>query len=245
MAEKISCILIEDEPLALKLLERYAEESGMLEILESTGNPLKAVSLIQNLKPELLISDIQMPGINGLEIFETLETKPLLIFTTAFPEYAVKGFELDAVDYLLKPFDFQRFIKAIKKAEVLLESSAQKPNPEKIPESIFVRSEYSAVRIPLNEIEYIEGMDSYVKIFAGSRPVLSLMTMKAVLEMLPADRFFRVHRSFIVPIDKILSIRNKTIFLKEKEIPIGSTYEAVLTTITGQLFAKKTKGKQS
>jgi len=245
MAEKISCILIEDEPLALKLLEKYAKESGLIEVLASTGNPLEAASLIENLKPELLISDIQMPGINGLEIFESLETKPLLIFTTAFPEYAVKGFELDAVDYLLKPFDFQRFIKAVKKAAVLLESAAQKTSPEKFPESIFVRSEYSAVRILLNEIEYIEGMDSYVKIFAGSKPVLSLMTMKAVLETLPADRFFRVHRSFIVPIDKILSIRNKTIFLKDKEIPIGSTYEAVSTMITGQLFAKKTQGKQS
>ena len=113
MAEKISCILIEDEPLALKLLEKYAKESGLIDVLASTGNPLEAASLIENLKPELLISDIQMPGINGLEIFESLESKPLLIFTTAFPEYAVKGFELDAVDYLLKPFDFQRFIKAV------------------------------------------------------------------------------------------------------------------------------------
>jgi DNA-binding LytR/AlgR family response regulator len=223
-------VIIDDEPLPVELLSAYAARIPELNVLARFNDSVLAADFIRNNVVDLLFLDIQMPHLNGIELLKSLPVKPMVIFTTAFPEFAVDGFELNAVDYLLKPFDFERFRKAVEKAS---EFNAYNLQPKGMPKEafIFVKSEYKAVKINLSDILYIEGMDSYVKIYAGGKPVLSLMSMKAMLEMLPAEDFLRVHRSFIIPISKVNSIRNKVIKVGDKEIPIGGTYEEKVESI--------------
>lgn len=229
----IRCILIDDEPLPLELLSAFASRIPNLQVVGSFTDPLLAKEYLKTQPVDLLFLDIEMPHLNGIQLLNSLTVKPMTIFTTAYPEFAVDGFELNAVDYLLKPFDFSRFQKAVDKA---LEYQHYTQNPKQSgPEPyIFVKSEYKAVKINLKDIIYIEGMDSYVKIYAGGKPVLSLMSMKAMLDMLPAEDFIRVHRSFIIPIAKVTSIRNKVFKIGDKEIPIGGTYEEVVEKLLGK-----------
>lgn len=226
----LRCVIIDDEPLPIELLSAYAARIPELTVLAKFNDPVMAVDFIRNHVVDLIFLDIQMPHLNGIDLVKSLPVKPMVIFTTAFPEFAVDGFEMNAVDYLLKPFDFERFRKAVEKAS---EFNAYTQQPKGMPKEafIFVKSEYKAVKINLSDILYIEGMDSYVKIYAGGKPVLSLMSMKAMLEMLPTDDFLRVHRSFIIPISKVNSIRNKVIKVGDKEIPIGGTYEETVESI--------------
>lgn len=226
----LRCVIIDDEPLPIELLSAYAARIPELTVLARFNDPVMAVEFIRNHVVDLIFLDIQMPHLNGIDLLKSLPVKPMAIFTTAFPEFAVDGFELNAVDYLLKPFDFERFRKAVEKAT---EFNAYNQQPKGMPKEafIFVKSEYKAVKINLSDILYIEGMDSYVKIYAGGKPVLSLMSMKAMMEMLPAEDFLRVHRSFIIPISKVNSIRNKVIKVGDKEIPIGGTYEDAVESI--------------
>lgn len=220
----LRCLLIDDEPLPLELLSAYTARLAELQVVGKFNDSLLAREYLNHNRVDLIFLDIEMPHINGIQLLGSVEHKPMTIFTTAYPEFAVDGFELNAVDFLLKPFDFARFEKAVKKA-VEYHQFLQSPAPSGPEPYIFVKSEYKAVKINLNDIQYIEGMDSYVKIYAGGRPVLSLLSMKAMLEMLPAQDFIRVHRSFIIPIAKVTSIRNKVFKIGEKEIPIGGTYE--------------------
>lgn len=226
----LRCVIIDDEPLPIELLSAYAARIPELTVLAKFNDPVTAADFIRNHVVDLIFLDIQMPHLNGIDLLKSLPVKPMAIFTTAFPEFAVDGFELNAVDYLLKPFDFERFRKAVEKAT---EFNAYNQQPKGMLKEafIFVKSEYKAVKINLSDILYIEGMDSYVKIYAGGKPVLSLMSMKAMLEMLPTEGFLRVHRSFIIPISKVNSIRNKVIKVGDKEIPIGGTYEDVVESI--------------
>ncbi len=226
----LRCVIIDDEPLPVELLSAYAARIPELTVLAKFNDPVMAVDFIRNHVVDLIFLDIQMPHLNGIDLVKSLPVKPMVIFTTAFPEFAVDGFEMNAVDYLLKPFDFERFRKAVEKA---IEFNAYNQQPKGMTKEafIFVKSEYKAVKINLSDILYIEGMDSYVKIYAGGKPVLSLMSMKAMLEMLPTDDFLRVHRSFIIPISKVNSIRNKVIKIGDKEIPIGGTYEETVEAV--------------
>lgn len=223
----LKTILLDDEPLPLKLLAVYASKLPQLQIVGEFNNPIEAVQFLESHDVDLMFLDIEMPHLNGLDLLKNLKQKPMTIFTTAYPEFAVSGFELNAIDYLLKPCDFERFKTAVQKAE---EYHNFLTNQQKTPKEafIFVKSEYKAVKINLADIIYIEGMDSYVKIYAGGRPVLSLMSMKSMTELLPADQFVRVHRSFIIPISKIKQIASKHILVGEKEIPVGGTYEGII-----------------
>ena len=223
----IRCIFVDDEPLPLELLSAYASRIPALQVVGTFNDPIQAKEYLQSHPVDLLFLDIEMPHLNGIQLLNSLSVKPMTIFTTAYPEFAIDGFELNAVDYLLKPFDFSRFQKAAVKA-IEYHHYTQNPKPAGPEPFIFVKSEYKAVKINLEDIIYIEGMDSYVKIFTGGKPILSLMSMKATLEMLPPEDFIRVHRSFIIPIAKVTSIRNKVFKIGEKEIPIGGTYEEVV-----------------
>jgi DNA-binding LytR/AlgR family response regulator len=226
----LRCVIIDDEPLPIELLSAYASRVEDLKVLATFNDPLQAQDFIQKNVVDLIFLDIEMPHLNGIDLLKSLPVKPMTIFTTAYPEFAVDGFELDAIDYLLKPFDFERFRKAVEKA-VEFRNFSSRPKGQEPDAFIFVKSEYKAVKINLKDILYIEGMDSYVKIFAGGKPVLSLMSMKSILEMLPDGEFLRVHRSFIVPVSKVQSIRNKQIKIGDKLIPIGGTYEEVVENL--------------
>ncbi|MBK6995093.1 MAG: response regulator transcription factor [Lewinellaceae bacterium] len=230
----MTCLALDDEPLALQLLETYSSRLPQLSPQGFFKNPDEAKSRLEIGDIDLVFLDIQMPDINGLHFLKQLEISPMVIFTTAFAEFAVEGFNLDAVDYLLKPFDFYRFEKAVNKAfdyrQFLntrdLENSNMPDLPQ--PKSIFVRVGYSMTQIRFEDIRYIEGFDDYIKIHTDGKPVLTLLSLKNILEILPPEQFIRVHRSFIVALDKIESIRAQKITILGREIPVGHTFRTPL-----------------
>ena len=224
---KIKCIAIDDEPLALELIKNYVARFPILTLVTCFTDAIEGQEYLQKNSIDLLFIDINMPDLNGLVLVEKLENKPMLIFTTAHAKYALEGFNLDALDYLLKPIDIERFSKTIEKATEYFHYKKLSANPktEKI-ESLFVRSEYRMIKILLSEIEYIESLEDYIKIHTHeARPIMTLMSMKAVLEKLPAIDFSRIHRSYIVSNKKVKSILNKKVKLSSgKELPVSDSY---------------------
>jgi len=230
----IRAIAIDDEPLALEVIRKYAGETPLLDLMATYTDAFEALNYLKTHQPDLLLLDIHMPDINGIQLFQGLKEKPWVIFTTAHPQYAVKGFDLDAVDYLVKPIKFDRFLRAVTKVDKLLNPMI--PSDEE--EFIFVKSGYQTIRIILSQIIYIEGLDDYIKIHLSNPKtplVLSLMSMKGILEKLPPARFMRVHRSFIVPLGKGTSIRGKYIYLDSVKVPVGDSFTTpVQAWISGQ-----------
>ena len=225
---KIKCILVDDEPLALNLLESYAIQIPNLEVAGKFTHPVKALEFLQTNPVDLLLIDVQMPDLNGLELVTQLSVKPLIIFTTAYSQYAVEGFKVDAVDYLLKPIDLPDFQRAINKATELLElRSTKNTNIETNKEFLFIKSEYKIIRINFGEIIYIQGMSEYVKIhLTGRKPVMSLLSLKALESQLPQSMFMRVHKSYIVNLQKINMIeRNEIVYDDGTIIPISQQYK--------------------
>lgn len=221
----MKCIAIDDEPLALELLRTYISEIPELNLLHTFDDALEGAAYLKLHETDLLFIDINMPDISGLDLVAAIENKPLVIFTTAHKKYAHIGFELEAIDYLLKPISPERFQKAVTRAQEQFQLRNRITEPEWEP--FMVRSEYKMIRIDPAQIEYIESMEDYIKIFLidTNRPVLTLMSLKTILEKLPESGFSRVHRSFIVGEKQIHSIVNKKISLKSgKEIPVSDTY---------------------
>lgn len=220
----IRCIAIDDEPPALVLLREYISKTPSLQLLQTFGDAINGSEFLRQNPIDLLFVDINMPDISGLDLVRTLEKKPMIIFTTAHKKFAVEGFDLDAVDYLLKPISFERFSKAVNKAAEY-HAYRNKSKAEET-DALFVYSEYRMVKIPLNEIEYIESLEDYIRInLTSGKPVMTLMTMKKVLEKLPQDKFRRIHRSYIIAKNKVKSILNRKARLSSGiELPISDSY---------------------
>ncbi len=219
----ITCIAIDDEPLALQLLSDYALRTEGLNLLKTFTNPLDALKYLKNYAVDLLLLDIQMPDISGINFYKAVEQYSMVIFTTAYGEYAVEGFNVQAVDYLLKPIEYDRFLIAINKAidfKNYLHLDAK--SNEKC---IHVRSEYSLIKIVVKEIEYIESFDDFIKIhLSEKKPVITLLSLKAIQEMLPYEQFMRIHRSYIIPLNQVRSVRHNRIMLQNIELPMGIRY---------------------
>lgn len=230
---KLRCAVIDDEPLAVELMESYVRKTPFLELVSSFGSGVAAFEALRDQPVDLLFCDIQMPELNGMELSRMLPEQTRVIFTTAFSNYAVEGFRVRALDYLLKPIRYADFLTASGKALEWFELKRQAaaPSPavslgEDSPRSIFVKTEYRLQQIELNRILYIEGLKDYVKIHIEEEPhpVVSLMSLKSLEELLPADRFVRVHRSYIVQPAKIRTIeRNRILFGKDR-IPISDNF---------------------
>ncbi|MCW3086910.1 MAG: DNA-binding response regulator, LytR/AlgR family [Sediminibacterium sp.] len=220
----IHCIAIDDEPLALQLINEYCGKISFLKLEKTFTNTDEARAYLQDNKVDLLFLDIQMPDINGMQFYKSLTQKPPVIFTTAYKDFAAEGFTVDAVDYLLKPFEYDRFLKACYKANEYLEFLSTQ---ELQLNSIFVKVNYEIMKINLKEIELVEALDDYIKIYIKPNPVLTLMTLKSIQEKLPARDFVRVHRSFIVPLSRIEKFSKTKLWTAGKEIPIGSSYSQV------------------
>lgn len=219
----IKAIAVDDEPPALKVIENFCAKVDSIELVKTFNKPTEALAHLKKFPVDLIFLDIQMPSMTGLEFHKAIEQNTMVIFTTAYSEYAVEGFNLQAIDYLLKPYTLERFQQAVDKAKEFYNYQHQKENTQNY---LFIRADYSLVKVNIADILYIEGLDDYLKIhLPGKKPVVARMTMKAIIEKLPANEFIRVHRSFIVPLSKIESIRNKTIQLSGQEIPIGTSYE--------------------
>ncbi|SEO05728.1 LytTR family DNA-binding domain-containing protein [Mucilaginibacter sp. OK283] len=220
----LKCIAIDDEPLALKLIAGYVARFPFLQLLNTFEDAITGAEFLKNTPIDLLFIDINMPDITGIDLVRALKVKPMVIFTTAYKNFAFEGFELEAIDYILKPIDFKRFEKAVEKA-VDYHQYKTRPAAEQADESLYVYSEYRMVKVDLNTIEYIESMEDYIKIHVtNAKTVLTLMPLKKVLEKLPADKFQRIHRSYIVPVNKIRSIQNRKVKLTDIELPVSESY---------------------
>lgn len=223
---KLSCAIIDDEPLAVELMESYVRKTPFLELQGSFGSGVAAFGMLRDRPVDLLFCDIQMPGLNGVEFSRMLPADTRVIFTTAFSRYAVEGFRVNAVDYLLKPISYADFLAAAQKALEWFELKRHAGAPDDDLRSIFVKTEYRLRQIELERILYIEGLKDYVKIHVEDEPhpVLSLMSLKSLEEQLPADRFIRVHRSYIVQPAKIRTIERNSIVFGRERIPISENY---------------------
>jgi DNA-binding LytR/AlgR family response regulator len=218
----ITCIAVDDEPLALDILKKYIDKIYFLELKGVFTDPFEAKKMLDETAVDLVFLDIQMPDINGIEFSKIINKKnTAVVFTTAFSEYAVEGFNVDAIDYLLKPIEYDRFLKAVYKAKEYIDYLS---NQELQEGYIFVKSDYQMVKINIKDILYIEGLDDYIKIYLPQKSVLTLMTLKTIAQKLPTKEFFRVHRSYIVPITRIENISKSKIKIADKEIPIGVSY---------------------
>lgn len=219
----LSCIAIDDEPMALEVIKSHSNKLSYINLIHTFTQVSKAKRYLKKFPVDLLFLDIQMPDANGIDFYKSLQQETMVVFTTAFSEYAVEGFNVNAVDYLLKPIDFERFVTACEKSQDYFNylNSSKKSNQQ----SLYVRSEYSLVKIPFQEILFIETMDDYIKIHRINKPtVLTLSNMYKIFEKLPQGEFVRVHRSFIIPWSKITSVRGKTVLLDNIEIPLGTNY---------------------
>ena len=234
MSVTLECIAVDDEPLALGLVCAFIEKTPFLNLAGRYSSAVEALQVINNKHIDVIFLDIQMPDLTGIELARVLEKAgnkaPRIIFTTAFNQYALDGFRVDAIDYLLKPFNYEEFLRAASKAQAYVElvqkaSSAGSSEPKD--EYLFLKVEYQLVRIAYDDILYTEGLKDYVKVHlkSGPKPILSLTSLKALEEKLPASKFMRVHRSFIVNLDKISAVTRNTIQIGATSIPVSDQYK--------------------
>jgi two-component system, LytTR family, response regulator len=232
-----TCIIVEDEPLARSLLEKYIQKIPYLQLVQSFSDPLKALEFLRENSVDILFSDIQMPEITGITLLKILQKKPLIILTTAYSEYAIEGYELDVLDYLLKPITFERFLKSVEKASSRLNANQNMPIEKIVPEIIainhvpeivqpyiFVKDGTKLVKIKLSEIMYVEGLKDYVIINTTQQKVVSLQTMKSVEATLPDNQFIRIHNSYIVALEWIEAIQREKVQIGKVFLPISDTY---------------------
>ncbi|QWX84949.1 response regulator transcription factor [Cellulophaga sp. HaHaR_3_176] len=242
----MNCIIIDDEPLAIDILIEYCSKLDFIEIVGTFTNPLNAISIIKEKKVDLIFCDIEMPQISGIDFISLLDNKPLVIFTTAYSQYAVEGFELNAVDYLVKPIPHHRFIKSVFRAKELLTKTVQ-PIPiegnvfsstgetSESKKFIFVKAEYESIKLNLDDIEYVQGLKDYLKIHIvnTNKTVLTLMNFKELLDKLPSNQFLRVHKSFVVNVNFIKTVQRNRIIINDIRIPIGESHKAEFFSILG------------
>ncbi|WP_421945248.1 LytR/AlgR family response regulator transcription factor [Pedobacter sp.] len=232
----LKCVAIDDEPLALELIKTYVSRFPGLQLVQIFEDALSGAEYLKQNPVDLLFVDVNMPDITGVELVRSLVNSPMIIFTTAYRNYAFESYELQAIDYLLKPIDFNRFTAAVEKA-IDFHKYKFATQESVSDESIYVYSEYKMIKILLRDVEYIESMGDYLKIYlAGTdKPILTLMTMKKVLEKLPEEQFARIHRSFIVALNKIKSIHNRKVNLVNAELPIGDAYSSFINQQKGNI----------
>lgn len=239
----IKCMAIDDEPLALKQIEAYIAKTPFLDAVSFSHNAFEALDILSKNEIQLLFVDINMPDLNGIDLVKSLNTKPKIIFTTAYSEYAVTGFQLDAVDYLLKPITYNEFLKAANKAKNLIELEEKVHSLESTNdnENLYVKADYKLVSIRMPQILYIESANEYVKIvLENGETITTFMRLKTIENDLPADKFMRVHRSFIVNLSKIKAVdRNRIVINQKINIPVGDLYKDVFQNYIDKKFVNK------
>lgn len=232
---QIKCLVVDDEKLARTLLGNYIEKLPNLELVGECKNAFEAISVLHAQPVDLVFLDIQMPELTGIEFLNTLQEKPLVIFTTAYQEYALEGYQLDVVDYLLKPFRFDRFLQAVNKAarrlhqeiETLsLANTTSTKEPER--QHVFLKANHALHKVYLDEIRYIQGMKEYVAYHLPEQRIITLQSLRKLEEYLPSERFVRIHKSYIVAIDKVTATDGGHVYLGKEKLPIGGNYKEVV-----------------
>ena len=226
---KLNCVIVEDEPLARNLMIEYVKKVPSLNLIESFSNPLAAMETLRSASIDILFLDVQMPEITGISLLKILKKRPLVVLTTAYSQYALEGYELDVADYLLKPITFERFLKSVDKITQRLEAvPVIQPSPVEQSSSsspfIFVKDGTKLVKVKLDEILYIEGLKDYVTIHTTHQKIVTLQRLKTLEEQLPANKFIRIHNSFIVSLDAIDVIQKNEVQIKGATLPVGDTY---------------------
>ncbi|MBR5029636.1 MAG: response regulator transcription factor [Muribaculaceae bacterium] len=240
----IRCIAIDDEPLALQQMEGYINKTPYLELVACCQSALDAKEIIENDKIDAIFCDINLPELNGLDFVKSLENPPMVVFTTAYSEYAIDGFRLDAVDYLLKPFGLEEFKHAAEKIKKIYDARSATQEVSQIDEddAIFLKTEYKIVRINISHIRYVEAMSEYLRIYLEdySRPIIVLMSMKKMEERLPSRSFMRVHRSYIINLKCIKEVsKNRIILGDDIDVPIGDSYRDQFNAYINSKFLTK------
>lgn len=218
----IRCLIVDDEPLAREILGQYVSQSDELQLVGACKNANEVVELLQKESVDVLFLDIQMPGISGMALMKSLENPPLVVFTTAYAQYAVEGYEVSAVDYLLKPISPDRFKKAVEKVREMIQ---YKKSSSRDLNYMFIRADYQDIKVMFDDILYVEGLKDYVKVVTKEKRIITLTNIKGMLEKLPQDRFIRVHKSYIVAKDKVQTVKGTILTIDDKEIPIGLTFK--------------------
>lgn len=237
----IRCAVVDDEPLALGLMASYVKKTPFLELVGSYSSAIQAMNELPNHPADLLFLDIQMPELNGLDFSRMVPPQTRVVFTTAFDQYAIDGYRVNALDYLLKPISYPNFLQAAQKAQEWFKLVEQGQQGAEEVQSIFVKSEYKQVQVMLDDILYIEGLKDYIKIYeeGHEKPLLSLMSMKSMEELLPSNRFLRVHRSYIVHKSKIRVVEHNRIVFGKVYIPVGDSYKEEFQTFLNERSSVK------
>lgn len=234
---KIKCLIIDDEPLAQRVVEKFIEDIPTLELVGKCKNAIEAMQFLGEKEADLMFLDVNMPKLSGTNFLKTLKNPPFVILTTAYSEYAIEGYELDVIDFLIKPFSFERFLKAINKVhERLHEKYKDKNNPlapvafiaeNRRPEEeyIFVKSNKKSYKINYSDLYYVEALGDYIKIYTSEKVIITYSSMKGIEAALPAGKFMRIHKSFIINISKIKTIEGNEVEIMNRKLPIGSNYK--------------------
>lgn len=234
---KLKCIIVDDEPSGRKIIEEYISETPFLELVGKAENPLKAFTLLENFSVDLIFLDVQMPKINGIDFLKTLKNPPMVILTTAFSEYALQGFELDVIDYLLKPISIERFLKASNKAKEFFEMRNKDAKPK---EYFFVKCNNKFEKILFDELLYVEAANNYVLLHTKDKRLITYLTFKSIEDILPADEFIKVHKSFIVSVSKIENLDTEEIKVGSNTIPISRNLkDDVINRIVNRRLVKR------
>lgn len=240
---RMRCMIVDDEPFALAILADDISKIGSLELVKTCRSAYEVIRILEYISVDLIFLDIQMPGLSGLQLLSELKNPPLVIFTTAFEQFAVTAFDLNALDYLLKPISFKRLVTAVDRAYALrqLKSEGNKTADTSDKGTLYVKSEYQTVKIQFEDILYVEGMKDYVKIFTESRanPVLTRMNVKGIQSILPEDLFCRVHQSYIISINKVEAFQRKRLWIAQKEIPVGDRFSYEYQKLFEQRLGKQ------
>ncbi len=230
-----TCLIVDDEQLARKLMTEYISKVPQLDLKGTCKNPLEALEHLNNDPVDILFLDIQMPDLTGIELIKSLPTKPVTVFTTAYSEYALEGYQLDVIDYLVKPFSFDRFVQAVNKATELVKLKKNAGVTDANNKTISLYSDHKIYKVPLDDIEYIEGLKEYVSYYTHDQRIIVLQSLKHIEEILPENEFMRVHKSYIVSVSKVKSLTGNQLQIGKKLIPIGRSYrEEVIKKIFNQ-----------
>lgn len=228
---KLTAIAVDDEPIALEVIRKFAEKTVGLSLAATFQNPLEAAAFIQESEVDLIFLDMRMPDLSGIQLLQSLANPPMVIFTTAHPEYAVDSYEVDAIDYLLKPIPFDRFLKAVNKAiaqkkmEEMLQDKGEEGGER---DYLFIKSDTRFFRVNYDDILFLEGMRDYVAVHTAEQRILTLTSMTNILKKLPTDRFMRIHKSYIIGLQHITLIQNSRVLIGDREIPISNSYKEEL-----------------
>jgi DNA-binding LytR/AlgR family response regulator len=234
----IRCIIVDDEPLAREGMERLVKDAGVFDLVAVCSNAMEANKILSQEKIDLMFLDIQMPGMRGIDFLKTLQTKPLVIITTAYPNFALEGFELNVLDYLVKPITAERFLKAVNRAKDVLESK-EGGNADAKTDFFFIRSASSYEKVFFNDILFIEASQNYMTVHTEKGKLMALLTIKSLEDQLPAKKFLRIHKSYIISLEKVTSLRGNEVIIGAHKIPIGKNYkDQLLKIVNDRLIGK-------